>query len=498
MAGHVEIERKYETDHEFTLPDLRDVPGLSNVAAPVRHTLLARYYDTQDLRLARHGITLRRRTGGDDDGWHLKLPKTKGERHEISRPAGDPDDDVPAELAELVLARTRGAPLTTVAELRTDRTEHALLADDGSVLGQLADDRVTGLRLDRLGDGVTSWRELEVELVEGSPDLLSDVGDQLVGSGARSSDAPAKLVVVLGDDAAPAERPERYRTAAETMTTYLHALVERMLSYDPLVRLADHDDDSVHKMRTSIRRVRSILRTHRRLLDRARTDVLDAELKWLADALGEVRDLEVLQARFHGQLAAYPDPPGRPGWLKQLADQESAARDGLRERLRSARYMALLQRLDDVLTDPPVTGDAHRKARKQEREIVARARRKMIKKYRAAEGLPEGPDRDAALHGTRKAAKRLRYTADAAEPVLGKPARRISRRASKLQDVLGAHQDRIVAADHLSGIEDARADGPADAYALGILIAVQDRTDTLEDLPRTWKRVADTKLAKKL
>ncbi|MFG2000344.1 CHAD domain-containing protein [Spirillospora sp. NPDC048911] len=498
MARHVEIERKYETDHEFTLPDLRDVPGLSSVAPPVRHSLLARYHDTEDLRLARHGITLRRRTGGDDDGWHLKLPKTGDERHEIGRPAGDPADGVPAELADLVLARTRGGPLIPVAELRTDRTEYALLADDGSVLGKLADDRVSGLRLGRLGEGVTSWRELEVELVAGPPDLLANVGDQLIDYGARSSDAPAKLAVVLGDDAVPAEPPARTRTAAEVMTGYLRAQADRMLSYDPLVRLADHDDDSVHKMRTSIRRIRSVLRTHRRLLDRGRTDVLDSELKWLAGVLGEVRDLEVLQARFRDQLSRFPAPPAQPGWLSELAIQEGLARDRVRDRLRSARYMALLDRVDTMLADPPVTDRAHRSAREQQRKIVARARRKMIRKYKAAEALPEGPDRDAALHGTRKAAKRLRYTAKAAEPVLGKPARRISRRAKKLQDVLGAHQDRIVASEHLSRVENARADSPADGYTLGLLIAVQEGADTLEDLPGTWKKAADGKLAKKL
>src|SRR5436190_1704042 len=104
VVSHVEVERKYETDSAFTLPDLRDVPGVTRVADPERHTLLARYYDTADLRLARRGVTLRRRTGGTDDGWHLKLPRAKGERQEVRRPAGTAADSVPADLAELVIA----------------------------------------------------------------------------------------------------------------------------------------------------------------------------------------------------------------------------------------------------------------------------------------------------------------------------------------------------------------------------------------------------------
>ncbi|WP_433332051.1 CHAD domain-containing protein [Spirillospora sp. CA-294931] len=479
MAGHTEVERKYETDSTFTLPDLRDVPGLSGVAAPERHTLLARYYDTADLRLARRGITLRRRTGGTDDGWHLKLPKAKGERHELSRPA---TDSMPDDLTELVTAYTRGRPLVAVAELRTDRTERAVLAKDGTVAAELADDNVTGFRLDRGGEGVTSWRELEVELIDGSPEVLRAIGDHLIGSGARSSDVPSKLAMVLGDQTARTAHPAKARTAVEAMTRYLAAQRDRLLVYDPRVRLADHDDDSVHKMRTSIRRVRSILRTHRRLLDRGESDSLDAELKWLSDVLGEVRDREVLQARFREQLAGYSQD--EPRWLADLAADERAARDRVREALRSPRYLALLDRLDALVTEPLVTKRAHRPADVQERKILTRARRKMVRNYRAAERLPEGPDRDAALHKTRKSAKRLRYTAEAATPTLGKLAKKIARRAKELQDVLGAHQDKIVAARHLAEI----SPSSADSYALGAVTAVQNCTDPLEDLPKTWKK----------
>jgi CHAD domain-containing protein len=503
VAPHVEVERKYEADHQFTLPDLRDVPGLSGVADPRRHTLLARYYDTDDLRLARHGITLRRRTGGHDDGWHLKLPRVEDERHELRRSTRDPAENPPYDMAELVLAYTRGAPLVPVAELRTDRTERAMVGEDGTVLGRLADDRVTGLRLDRLGDGVTSWRELEVELevepADGTPELLSAVGDQLVGSGARSSDAPAKLAVVLGDDAAPAPRPGKPRTAAEVMTGYLRAQLDRMLSYDPLVRLADHDDDSVHKMRTSIRRMRSILRTHRRLLTGETPGIVDSELKWLADGLGEVRELEVLQARFHGQVhGELPEAAAEPEWLSELALQERTARQRLHHQLRTARYMALLDRLDAFVANPPVTGRAHRSARKQERKIIARARRAMTRKYARAEALPPGPERDAELHRTRKAAKRLRYTAEAAAPVLGKPARRLARRTKKVQDVLGEHQDGVVASRYLTEVAGAPETGPADGFALGVLVAVQDCADPLAELPRVWAKATKKKLLKRL
>jgi len=497
VAAHVEVERKYEAGSGFSLPDLRDVPGLSAAAEPRRHTLIARYFDTRDLRLARHGITLRRRTGGTDDGWHLKLPKAKGERDEVQRPAGAAGDPVPAELADLVLAYTRGRPLVAVAEVRTDRTERALLGQDGIVLAELADDNVTGIRLEPREDGVTTWRELEVELVDGEQDVLNSVGDRLIGSGAHASEAPNKLSVVLGAQAAPDTHPTETRTTAQVMSAYLGAQAARMLSYDPRVRLADHDDDSVHKMRTSIRRFRSILRTHRQLVDQARTEPLDAELKWLAGVLGEVRDLEVLQARFRAQLADLPDPPAEPGWLAEMEHLEHQARDRLRGVLSEQRYLALLDRVDTLAIDPPVREQAHKAARKQQRKVMARAWRKVVKAYEETGKATQEQDRNAALHKTRKAAKRLRYTAEAAEPVLGKPAGKIADRAEKLQDVLGDNQDRIVAAERLEQIKP-EPGSASDGYALGALIVLQRCEAPLADLPKIWRKAGDRKLIKRL
>ena len=497
MAAHVEVERKYEADRGFSLPDLREIPGLSLAAEARRHSLIARYFDTPDLRLARHGVTLRRRTGGTDDGWHLKLPRAKGGRDEVQLPAGDAGDQMPPELGDLILAYTRGRPLVAVAEVRTDRTERALLGRDGVVLAELADDDVTGIRLEPRAEGVITWRELEVELVEGNDDLLNSIGDHLMASGARASKAPNKLSVVVGAQAAPEPHPAELRSIAQVMSAYLGAQAARMVSYDPRVRLADHDDDSVHKMRTSIRRFRSILRTHRKLLDRTAVEPVDAELKWLAGALGEVRDLEVLRARFHTQLSELPDPPAGPGWLAEMEQQEGRSRERLREVLRSQRYLALLDRVDALVADPPVREQARKAARKQGDKIVTRAWRKMVDARREAGRTDHEDDRNAALHKTRKAAKRLRYTAEAVEPVFGKPARRIARRAEKVQNLLGDNQDRIVATQRLQQVT-LDPGSASDGYALGALVVLQRCDDPLADLPKVWRKAADRKLVKRL
>src|SRR5581483_10086086 len=69
-----EVETKFRVHGRYTLPDLLDGTGVAKVDGPLVEQLMATYYDTADLRLSRERITLRRRTGGHDDGWHLKLP----------------------------------------------------------------------------------------------------------------------------------------------------------------------------------------------------------------------------------------------------------------------------------------------------------------------------------------------------------------------------------------------------------------------------------------
>src|SRR5215472_13466164 len=109
MPDHLEIEAKFDVDAEFALPDLSSIPGSVTVSEPVIHSLSATYYDTPDQRLMASKITLRRRTGGPDEGWHLKLPAGVGTRRELHEPlsAGD-EAAVPARLASQVAEVSAG------------------------------------------------------------------------------------------------------------------------------------------------------------------------------------------------------------------------------------------------------------------------------------------------------------------------------------------------------------------------------------------------------
>lgn len=497
MARHIELERKYDAEAGIALPDLRRVGGCAEIGPRQTHTLTASYFDTEDLRLASRGITLRRREGGGDEGWHLKLPAGENTKQEIRAPLDAGAHEVPADLATLVAAHTRGRPLVRVAELVTQRTEQGLLAEDGTVLAELADDTVSARRLSRDGHevGLLRWREIEVEAVGGSGELLESIGARLRESGATESTAGSKLFRALEDAVVPVQRRTATRTAGDVLMTYLDAQVEQLLEYDPLVRLAETDDDSVHKMRVAVRRIRSVLRTHRRLIDQVRTRTLDGELKWLADALGEVRDLEVQTARFQHDLAGLPGAQQSPAWILAMAAEEHAARDRVRAVLLSRRYFDLLDTLDRLRATPPLNSRADRTAKQETPRVVTRAWRKMLRRYERAKSLPAGLERDVALHSARKAAKRARYTAEAASAALGPPAAKLARRAERLQDILGAHHDSVVAVQRLTGTT-GRPDIPAaDTFTAGRLSEVVRREGerALERLPAAAKKARKRK-----
>jgi inorganic triphosphatase YgiF len=198
---HLETEQKYDAAADFILPDLSRLEGRAKAAGRQRYFLSATYFDTEELDLIKNRITLRRRVGGPDEGWHLKLPVRTDTRQEVRTSLGEGDTGtVPARLAAQVEDITAGRPLRPIAILDTERTVVTLSGQAGEPLAEVADDLVTATRLDQPGAEPMRWREIEVEAAEGAEvgGLLEAAGQVLRAAGAIRSPSASKLGRLLG------------------------------------------------------------------------------------------------------------------------------------------------------------------------------------------------------------------------------------------------------------------------------------------------------------
>ncbi|MGW0819947.1 CYTH and CHAD domain-containing protein [Streptomyces sp. NPDC002845] len=491
-----EIERKYESD-ESGLPDLTGVAGVASVIDKGVAELDAVYYDTPDERLAASAITLRRRTGGDDAGWHLKFPVSSGVRDEIRAPLSD---TVPRTLAGLVRSRVRDAELAPLVRLRSTRDVSDLLDADGTLLAEVSVDAV---RAERLVDGgrTAQWSEIEVELADGGdPAFLDKAEKKLRKAGVRPSASPSKLARALAETAPKKKRkaskgPKAPKaspvTPGDHVLAYVRAQREAIVALDPAVR---RDlPDSVHQMRVATRRMRSAFRSYAKILDRAVTDPIGEELKWLAGELGVDRDQEVLDERLTEALSELPRTLVTGPVRTRLRTWSHARGSGSRRRLIAVldgkRYLQLLETLDTLVEDPPLlkaaTGDPEEVIRK----AVGRDFAKLSALVEQAVGRPPGPDRDLAMHEARKKAKRTRYSAEAATPLLGGPAKDLVRSMKSLQGLLGDHQDSVMTREALRDIAaQAHAAGES-SFTYGVLYGREERraADAEATLPEAWK-----------
>ena len=506
-SRHDEVERKYEVGPATIFPTLADLDGVSRMSQPVELRLEAVYFDTVDLDLARHGTTLRRRTGGHDAGWHLKLPKAKDTRTELHQPLGRATKTVPEQLLAPVRPLVRDRRLVPVARVSTRRLEYTMLGQDGVVLAQVCDDQV---HTERLHGPVLrqDWREWEVELVAGDRALLDLVEQRLLAAGATSASVASKLARSLGDAApaaprGPAPRPLSRKklsrgSTARVLRAHLAEQVAELHTQD--TRLRADDPGAVHKLRIAARRLRSTLKTYQPLLEPGAVDTIGDELRWLGQALAGARDAQVLREHLHALVGSEPPELVLGPVLTRIDDELSTAgRTGREEALAaldSTRYFRLLDALDELVASPPLTPDADTPAgqglpRLLERD--AKRLRRAVKRISASAGPRE---HDAGLHEARKKAKRLRYAAESTVPVFGKRAKKLATATKKVQQALGEHQDTVVARTRLReyGVQ-AHLSGE-DAFTFGRLHALeQTRADQSErDFETAWKALPTKRL----
>ena len=462
-----ERELKLSVERGFRLPPL---------AAHVqpRH-LRATYYDTDDLRLARHGVTLRRRNEDGRDLWQLKLP-SDGDRLELESAAAG--QELPSELHTLLTAYLRGSALRPVADLETLRRA-VRVGDGGGPAAEVVHDSVRVHEGDRV---VREFDEVEVEqLTEGSERLIERLERQLRAAGAKTSDGRPKVFRALGLPAPVLPRAKRTTPPVEQVRAYLQAQVEALLAADPVTRRGD--GEGVHRMRVATRRLRSALRAAQRMLEPSWVDQTRAELQLLGAVLGEVRDADVFAAYVQTEVERMGAGAAQGGadLVSLIGERSSPARARLVEALDSPRYLALLDRLDAISESLPVTP-----ARDSPEHMLRRATRRAQRKARKLRPASS----DEQLHRLRIAAKRVRYTAELAESSGNRAAAKLRKRAVALQTILGEHQDAAVAERQLESLA---ADAtPAAAFVAGRLFGLQSerRRAARAALPRALKKFA--------
>jgi CHAD domain-containing protein len=478
-----EIEVKLAASPSFRLPSLSDLAEVESVDTRERRYRTT-YLDTADLRLARWGVSFRHRT---DEGWTVKLPGSrKGQA--LARPElrfdgglGDP----PSAAVELVRVFTRGAELVPKGRLRTTRRVLALRGK-GSTLMEVMDDNVVVLSGRRVVD---RFRELEVEMVSGAPGLLEEVTDRLREAGANPPEQDSKAARAIASEVRPeiaSRAVDPSSTGADVVRGTLTASVRRLVLHDPVIRIGE-DPEGVHQARVALRRIRSDLKTLAPLLQGDRNHPLADRVKTLAGMLGGVRDADVLL----GQLESLSgdlrkgDRAAAARLLRKLEGERETARSALLGFMDSSDYDELVEDLISFAHDPPLEHAAEDPAR----DVLPALLKGRWKALRKSAKVADQEQSDEPLHRVRIKAKRLRYAAEVAAPVLGKQTAAVAKAAEDLQDVLGTLQDSVVARGWLRGSING-GDGPQ-GFVAGLLTSmVKWRGDgARDDWKSSWKRL---------
>jgi CHAD domain-containing protein len=471
-----EREEKFEVEQDWVMPDVGGfVPDGGTVSDELRN-LRNSYFDTPDLRLLDLGVTLRRRIGGGETGWQLKVP-TGSARTELHN--GSNRRTLPDDMSEAVAGLTGGQKLVPVATISTIRTARRVLDAENNVVFELADDAVKSTAHD--SDSSLEWREIEVELGPAAQKKTqAKVAAWLLNAGAKPSSSTTKLHRALGIAAADTRsRSDRNGTIGALVLDYLAEQCEVIACNDVGLRTGA---PLVHKTRVAVRRLRSTLRIFGDMFEPEQSSALDAELVWYASLLGAVRDCEVLAARLADRIAQLPPEqvygPVSAHVQESLALDRKQAADKLARGMSSRRYKKLLATLRVWRTDPPLNEAADRKAAAAAR-YVQQAKRKAQKRLKQAHGDNEG------LHRARKAMKRLRYAGELAKPADQK-ASRVVRKAKHLQTELGEHQDAMVSAGYLARLGAAAGSSNGhNGFTYGVLMA--NELATAERIRRAYR-----------
>lgn len=510
---HAELEAK------LSVADGADLSRIARLARigpyPLRRRDVVRlhsiYLDTANHALARNGIALRlRRCVGR---WELTLKyagRQRGavyERPEFTVPLPTrphlpfrlTEDTFRWRLAAIVAGRDLETSVVTDIRRRRIDVLAPGAAADSPAIAELALDRVRvgGAEPDK---GTAEYCEVEVEATGGSRQDVAAVARNLRRTFhltvSRATKLARGLELLYGRAATDTGLAvlEAHDTVEQTARKIVSRLLRRLRRCDPGARLGD-DPEALHDMRVATRRLRAAVRALEAGFSASRRGFFLRELRWLGQTLGGVRDVDVQLANVRSFAAGAP--PGHRTGLRKLIEylerEREVRRTAMLSDLDSDRYVTLVLSLEEFADGPARSRvlAAREHIAVAGRRAIKRAFRRLLKRGQRVEAAAPAPE---DLHALRIRAKRVRYLMEFMRELTGKPGRRLTRQLVRLQDLLGAYHDAVVAADFVRQFVEGpgKEVGPSTLLALGALVGSDLRVaeHTRADFQRTWKRFA--------
>ena len=512
-----ELEAKLLVPHERALRAMAQLTALGPYRLCPRDVVRVHsvYLDTADFALARHAVVLRlRRVAARWEAtlkWEGRVVGDIHERPELTVALGlppqwpfvPPPGPLHVRLAAVLAGRPLQPILVTEIHRRLVDVRAADAADEAPALAEVALDRVHL----RGPDGAppptaphdSSYLEVEIERLHGTRQDVTHLArllrDQFALLPSPESKFARGVALLYGGGFPGVAAPATVRgdaTVAHALRIIVARHLRRLRDCDPGVRLGE-DPEALHNMRVATRRLRAALRAFGDALPVRQERALTAELKWLGEVLGSVRDLDVQLANL--QRFAGAAPPGHRNALAPYREYMQSERDRQRvamlTALDSKRYNRLLLRLEDL-----ALGARRQRGGAAAGQRIARAGHAVIRK--AFRRLLARGDRIRAapapedLHMLRIRAKRLRYALEFLRDISGKPGQRLIKRLVRLQDLLGAHHDAVVAADFVRHYVEGPGVQvkPPTMLALGALVGRDLRLaeDALTQFDEAWHR----------
>lgn len=501
-----------EVEWQFEAPDLglaeEWAEGRASDSCEVKR-LSNSYYDTEHWHLYHAGYALRLRRRGKSSEATLKSLDTPEEnlhrRSEVSEELGgggiEELEESAGEVGEAVRRICGGQELGLLFEIRTRRQSFPLQI--GGAEAELALDESRILSTDE-EESVDIYR-VELEIGEEPNGEINEFLRRMSGELELRSVSLSKFEEGLAASGmAPSTEPElgpteinSSQTVGEVAFAVLRRQFSKMLSHEAGTRLGE-DAEELHDIRVASRRLRSAMKLFSDFLPGELVEQ-EEELKWVARNLGEVRDLDV-------QLEEIEDLGGDSEEEREalaelsgvLRQRRGAARGRMLQVLDSRRYREFEDRFSDLLSQGPSGEEAGRPVLEVAPELL---RQRYGKVQRAAERIGEDSPAEE-YHDLRKKAKHLRYALEFFEEVYdgysGKPVKRLK----ELQDVLGRHQDAVVAAEQLRQLSAEEEFSHAASFQMGVFAGRYNREAARikEKLPasKPFRKVTSGKFWKNL